>query len=99
MEALRYEIDEKGTGYYIIDKYGKKLLYQYPPYIPYEKGTIEESAQAHIEEMEREAQVAEQERITIEDLQNQITELKKTNEELKSINSEQDALLAELVMI
>ena len=76
MEGLRYEIDEKGTGYYIIDKYGKKLLYQYPPYIPYEKGTIEESAQAHIEEMEREAQVAEQERITIEDLQNQITELK-----------------------
>lgn len=92
MRNLRYEIDEKGTGYYIIDKYGKKLLYQYPPYIPYEKGTIEESAQAHIEEMEREAQVAEKERVTIEDLQKQIAEL-------KAINEEQDMLLMEMSTI
>ena len=88
MEALRYEIDEKGTGYYIIDKYGKKLLYQYPPYIPYEKGTIEESAQAHIEEMEREAQVAEQERITIEDLQKELDITKMAIDELMMMTME-----------
>ena len=88
MKGLRYEIDEKGTGYYIIDKYEKKLLYQYPPYIPYEKGTIEESAQAHIEEMEREAQAAEQERITIEDLQKELDITKQAIDELMMMTME-----------
>lgn len=90
MEALRYEIDEKGTGYYIINAVnGAKILYQYPPYIPYERPTIEESAQAHIDEMIKEETAIEQERVTIEDLQKQIAEL-------KAINEEQDMLLMEM---
>lgn len=93
MEGLRYEIDEKGTGYYIINAVnGAKILYQYPPYIPYERPTIEESAQAHIDEMIKEETAIEQERITIEDLQKQIAEL-------KAINEEQDMLLMEMSTI
>lgn len=90
MKGLRYEIDEKGTGYYIINvDNGAKILYQYPPYIPYERSTIEESAQAHIDEMIKEETAIEQERVTIEDLQKQIAEL-------KAINEEQDMLLMEM---
>lgn len=90
---LTFEIDEKGTGYYIIDvDRGTKLLYQYPPYIPFERPTIEESAQAHIDEIIELDAAAEQERITIEDLQKQIAEL-------KAINEEQDLILSEMVMI
>ena len=90
MEGLRYEIDEKGTGYYIINAVnGAKILYQYPPYIPYERDTIEQSALAHINELLKAEAEAEKERVTIEDLQKQI-------EELKAINEEQDMLLMEM---
>ena len=89
MKNLRYEIDEKGTGYYIINAVnGAKILYQYPPYIPYERDTIEQSALAHIEEMEREAQVAEQERITIEDLQKELDITKMAIDELMMMTME-----------
>lgn len=91
-------IDEKGTGYYIL-KNGKKILYQYPPYIPYEMEIIKESAIAHIQEIIKEANEEIKERISIEDLQKQINDLKTENEELKKINAEQDTMLAELAML
>ena len=86
---LRYEIDEKGTGYYIINAVnGAKILYQYPPYIPYERDTIEESAQAHIDEMIKEETAAEKERITIEDLQKELDITKMAIDELMMMTME-----------
>lgn len=92
-KKLYYEIDEKGTGYYIKDRdNGLYKIYQYPPFIPYLTDTIEESAQKHIDEILKADAEAEKERVTIEDL-------KKELEELKKINAEQDTMLAELAML
>ena len=100
MRDLYYEIDEKGTGYYIKDRDNAlSTIYQYPPYIPYPKNTIQESAQAHIDRILKDEAEAERERISIEDLQKQIDNLKTENEELKKINAEQDTMLAELAML
>lgn len=90
---LYYEIDEKGTGYYIKER-GNELfkIYQYPPFIPYSGKNIEESAQKHIDAILKADAEAEKERVTIEDL-------KKELEELKKINAEQDTMLAELAML
>ena len=89
MEALKYEIDEKGTGYYIINAVnGAKILYQYPPYIPFERPTIEESAQAHIDELLKAEAEAEKERITIEDLQKELDITKQAIDELMMMTME-----------
>ena len=86
---LTFEIDEKGTGYYIIDvDRGTKLLYQYPPYIPFERPTIEESAQAHIDEIVELDAAAEQERVTIEDLQKELDITKMAIDELMMMTME-----------
>lgn len=90
---LYYEIDEKGTGYYIKDRNNAlSVTHQFPPFIPHPRGTVEESAQAHIDRILRDEAEAEKERVTIEDL-------KKELEELKKINAEQDTMLAELAML
>lgn len=90
---LYYEIDEQGTGYYIKDENdGLFKVYQYPPFIPYLADTIEESAQKHIDAILKAEAEAEKERISIEDLQKQIAEL-------KAINEEQDMLLIEMSTI
>ena len=97
---LYYEIDEKGTGYYIKDRNNAlSVTHQFPPFIPHPRGTVEESAQAHIDRILRDEAEAEKERISIEDLQKQIDNLKTENEELKKINAEQDTMLAELAML
>lgn len=97
---LYYEIDEFGTGYYIYDRNERfGPLYQPEKYVLYKRDTIEESAQAHIDRILRDEAEAEKERISIEDLQKQIDNLKTENEELKKINAEQDTMLAELAML
>lgn len=97
---LYYEIDEKGTGYYIKDRNNAlSVTHQFPPFIPHPRLTVEESAQAHIDRILRDEAEAEKERISIEDLQKQIDNLKTENEELKKINAEQDTMLAELAML
>lgn len=97
---LYYEIDEKGTGYYIKDRNNAlSVTHQFPPFIPHPRETVEESAQAHIDRILRDEAEAEKERISIEDLQKQIDNLKTENEELKKINAEQDTMLAELAML
>ena len=64
---LYYEIDEKGTGYYIKDRNdGLFKIYQYPPFIPYPADTIEESAQKHIDAILKADAEAEKERVTLE---------------------------------
>ena len=86
---LYYEIDEKGTGYYIKDRNNAlNVRYQYPPFIPHPRPTVEESAQAHIDRILKDEAEAEKERITIEKLHKELTEL-------KTLNSEQDDMIFE----
>lgn len=86
---LYYEIDEKGTGYYIKDRDDElSTIYQYPPFIPFPKDTIQESAQAHLDNILQRDAEAEKERITIEKLHKELTEL-------KTLNSEQDDIIFE----
>lgn len=86
---LYYEIDELGTGYCIKDRneyYGE--LYQPEGYFPHKRDTIEASAQAHIDRILKEEAEAEKERITVEKLHKELTEL-------KTLNSEQDDMIFE----
>lgn len=85
---LEPESYEEKKEYYIKEN-GRRLFYQYGEFIPHPRATMEESAIAHIEEIIKERAAAEKERVTIEDLQKQI-------EELKAINEEQDMLLMEM---
>lgn len=86
---LYYEIDEFGTGYYIYDRNERfGPLYQPEKYVLYKRDTIEESAQAHIDRILRDEAEAEKERITIEKLHKELTEL-------KTLNSEQDDMIFE----
>ena len=100
IRELYYEIDENETGYFIKDRKNEGYtIYQYPPFIPFPKDTIQESAQAHLDDILQRDAEAEKERVTIESLQKEIETLKTENETLKATNAEQDALIAELVMI
>lgn len=86
---LYYEIDEKGTGYYIKDRNNAlSVTHQFPPFIPHPGETVEESAQAHIDRILRDEAEAEKERITVEKLHKELTEL-------KTLNSEQDDMIFE----
>lgn len=87
---LYYVLDENKTGYYIFDKNDETYkIYQPEKYVLYKRDTIEESAQAHIDRILKDEAEAEKERISIEDLQKQIAEL-------KAINEEQDMLIMEM---
>ena len=71
-KTYTYEITE--NGYYILIN-GKKAIHQYEPFIPDKSKSYEENAQAQIAEMqEADANVA-QEQTTLENLQEQITNL------------------------
>ena len=84
---LEPEAYEEKKEYYIKEN-GRRLFYQYGEFIPYPKATMEESAIAHIEEIIKERAAAEQERVTIEKLHKELTEL-------KTLNSEQDDMIFE----
>ena len=84
---LYYEIDEKGTGYYIKDKNdGLFKIYQYPPFIPYLADTIEESAQKHIDTILKADAEAEKERVTLESLQKELDITKMAIDELMMLS-------------
>ena len=86
---LYYEIDEKGTGYYIKDKNdGLFKIYQYPPFIPYLADTIEESAQKHIDTILKADAEAEKERVTLESLQKELDITKMAIDELMMMTME-----------
>lgn len=86
---LYYVLDENKTGYYIFDKNDETYkIYQPEKYVLYKRDTIEESAQAHIDRILRDEAEAEKERISIEKLHKELTEL-------KTLNSEQDDMLFE----
>ena len=86
---LYYEIDEKGTGYYIKER-GNELfkIYQYPPFIPYSGKNIEESAQKHIDAILKADAEAEKERVTLESLQKELDITKMAIDELMMMTME-----------
>lgn len=95
-----YEVYDNGEkkGYYII-KNGRKNIDQYNEFIPFPAKTIEESAILHIKYIIDEIEFYERSKITFDTLMSEINTLKTENETLKATNAEQDALIAELVMI
>lgn len=97
---LYVEANEEKGEYWIKDR--NELMtpyYQYGNFIPFKRATMKESGEAHLADILRREAEAEKERISIEDLQKQIDNLKTENEELKKINTEQDTMLAELAML
>lgn len=86
---LKCEIDETGKGYYIKDLDNRlATIHQFEPFIPYPRPTMLESAEAHKEEILKREAEAEKERITVEKLHKELTEL-------KTLNSEQDDMIFE----
>lgn len=84
---LYYEIDEKGTGYYIKDRNNAlSVTHQFPPFIPHPRETVEESAQAHIDRILKDEEEAEKERITIEKLQQELDITKMAIDELMMLS-------------
>ena len=84
---LYYEIDEKGTGYYIKDRNNAlSVTHQFPPFIPHPRLTVEESAQAHIDRILKDEAEAEKERITIEKLQQELDITKMAIDELMMLS-------------
>lgn len=84
---LYYEIDEKGTGYYIKERDNAlSVTHQFPPFIPHPRETVEESAQAHIDRILRDEAEAEKERVTLESLQKQIDITKMAIDELMMLS-------------
>lgn len=84
---LYYEIDEKGTGYYIKDRNNAlSVTHQFPPFIPHPRPTVEESAQAHIDRILRDEAEAEKERISIEKLQQELDITKMAIDELMMLS-------------
>ena len=71
-----------GQGYVIMNN-GVDWIIQ-DVYIPYPKGTVEESAQAHIDAIIADNEATEQEQTTIEQLQQQIADLQDALIELAS---------------
>lgn len=84
---LEPEAYEEKKEYYIKEN-GKRVLYQYGEFIPYPKSTMEESAIAHIEEIIKERETAEQERVTIESLQKELDITKMAIDELMMMTME-----------
>lgn len=90
---LYVEANEETKEYWIKDRNGLMTpYYQYGNFIPFKKATMKESGEAHLADILKREAEAEKEKVTIEALMKEI-------ETLKATNSEQDALLAELVMI
>lgn len=90
---LYVEANEETGEYWIKDRNEIMTPYhQYGNFIPFKRATMKESGEAHLADILRKQAEAEKEKVTIEKLQQQITEL-------KAINSEQDALLAELALV
>ena len=102
-----YELFE--NGYYIKDRNSNLVYKQYEPFIPYPQLGYEGSAKKQIEDLiesdkkaeeaRKKAEEEEKNRPTIENLMREVKDLKSENETLKATNAEQDALIAELVMI
>lgn len=84
---LEPEAYEEKKEYYIKEN-GRRLFYQYGDFIPYPKATMEESAIAHIEEIIKERAAAEKERVTIEDLQQELELTKMAIDELMMMTME-----------
>lgn len=82
---LEPEAYEDKKEYYIKEN-GRRLFYQYGEFIPYPKATMEESAIAHIEEIIKERATAEKERVTIEDLQQELELTKMAIDELMMLS-------------
>ena len=82
---LEPEAYEEKKEYYIKEN-GRRLFYQYGEFIPYPKATMEESAIAHIEEIIKERAAAEQERVTIEKLQQELDITKMAIDELMMLS-------------
>lgn len=94
---LEPEIDEKGTGYYIREN-GRRTFYQYPPYIPYQRETVLESAIVHIEkELEDRKKAKEEQKRREEEEKNRptIENLMREVKDLKTLNSAQDDMIFE----
>ena len=67
-----YEVTE--NGYYILIN-GEKVIHQYEPYILNKELSYEENAKAQIKEMKQADENTVQEKIEIEQLKEQITDL------------------------
>lgn len=82
---LEPEAYEEKKEYYIKEN-GRRLFYQYGEFIPYPKATMEESAIAHIEEIIKERATAEKEKVTMEDLQQELELTKMAIDELMMLS-------------
>lgn len=69
---LTYEVESNG---YTILKDGKAWVVQHDPYIPDKSKSYEENAIMQIEELIRSSEESKQEMATMEDLQQQVTDL------------------------
>ena len=88
MRELYYELIE--DGYYIKDRNGSFKLYQYEPFIPYRIDENDKDyakhAQAHIDAIKKEEAEAEKERVTIEELQQELSLTKMAIDELMMLS-------------
>lgn len=67
-----YEVTE--NGYYIYIN-GKKIIHQYEPYIPNKSISYEENAKAQIEELKKAKEASQNKKTSIEQMQQDITDL------------------------
>lgn len=87
---LYVEANEEKGEYLIKDRNElMTTIHQYGNFIPFKRATMKESGEAHLADILRREAETEKERISIEDLQKQIAEL-------KAINAEQDMLIMEM---
>ena len=71
-DTYAYEVTE--NGYYIYIN-GKKTIHQYEPYIPNPSLSYEENAKAQIEELKASKEAQEEEKTSMEQMQQDITDI------------------------
>ena len=67
-----YEVTE--NGYYIYIN-GEKIIHQYEPYIPNKSKSYEENAKAQIEELKKAKEASQNKKTSMEQMQQDITDL------------------------